>query len=211
MTVIVGAETDLEAGGLSREHSTSTHRPQLQGGHGDGDVEILSRRTSFLCESDAVGAAHSLSWILHHKSTTSSNLTQTIIPSYTRGNWQYTSNCIVRYKKNCVTCCVYTMQAVLNVLNFVQVQCEVDLIHQPGSSHLSSGNKDGAHNVGCVGIEPSHRPSHGRPHQILAHIQVHQCLHGGLQDLQDTSTSHKVSTHTDHPYTSTHHCEVYFY
>lgn len=43
--------------------------------------------------------------------------------------------------------------------------------------------EDGADDVGCMGIVPTDRASHGRTNQILADVQINQCINCCLQCL----------------------------
>ena len=63
------------------------------------------------------------------------------------------------------------------------------------STHLSCGDEDGTDDVCCVGIEPSQRSGHGRTHQVLADVEVDQCLYVRLQDLPGDRRADKATEH----------------
>ena len=50
-------------------------------------------------------------------------------------------------------------------------------------TYLSGSNEYGSDDVSSMSIESSDGPSHGRPHQILANVQINQGTNIGLQDL----------------------------
>ena len=54
-----------ETGPLWGENGPSTHSAQLYGGHGTGDVQVLSCWPTLLHQSHAVGARDILRWVLH--------------------------------------------------------------------------------------------------------------------------------------------------
>lgn len=43
--------------------------------------------------------------------------------------------------------------------------------------YLSSGNEYGGDDVCCMSIEASNGASHGRPNQVFADVELHQCIH----------------------------------
>lgn len=54
----------LQTGLLWCQVGAPTDCAELQGGHGAADVQILPRGARCFHQGDAVGAAHSLSWVL---------------------------------------------------------------------------------------------------------------------------------------------------
>ena len=50
--------------------------------------------------------------------------------------------------------------------------------------YLSAGYVDGSHQVGCVCITSTDATSHGRAHQVLADVHLHQSLRWRFQHLQ---------------------------
>lgn len=54
--------------------------------------------------------------------------------------------------------------------------------------YLPAGDVDGCHDVGCVRVKAPDAAGHGRAHQVLVDVQLHQFSRAALQHLQGTQT-----------------------
>lgn len=50
--------------------------------------------------------------------------------------------------------------------------------------YLSAGDEDGGDDVGGVRVEAPYAAGHGRAHQVLTDVQIHQSGRAALQNLQ---------------------------
>lgn len=60
--------------------------------------------------------------------------------------------------------------------------------------HLSTGDVDGSHQVGSVCVISTNAARHGRAHQVLADVDLHQSFCCRFQNLQHRDKERKLSS-----------------